>query len=124
MRKRPSNLMARFRIYLLAKHISHGFHRYARIKSLFLNPCESVKSVADCFSRRLKAKGQRRLLIRPRVATQFIGDHDSFGHLPHRFAGLPTLSLQSQVCLFFVDGEVALQNAFRAFHDLSRFQLL
>ena len=62
-------------------------------------------------------------LVRARVAPQFIGHDNCFCNLPHGFAGLPALPLQSEIRLLFVDRKITLQNALGAFHDLSRFQL-
>ena len=62
--------------------------------------------------------------IGSRVAPQFIGEDDRFGHLPHGFTGLPALPLQGEIGLLFIQRKVALQNSFRAFDDLSSLQLL
>jgi len=59
-----------------------------------------------------------------RVAADVVAEHDGFRNFLHGFALLPALALQSQVGLFFVQAEIALQDAFGALDNLSGLQLL
>ena len=57
--------------------------------------------------------------LRARRALHFVGHNERFSDLLHGFAALPALLLQRKVGAFFIESQVALQNAFGAFDQLT-----
>jgi len=58
-----------------------------------------------------------------RISSYFVAQHNRLGNFLHRFALLAALALERQVGLLFVQSQIALQNAFGAFHDLASLEL-
>src|ERR1700727_447706 len=58
-----------------------------------------------------------------RISPYLVAEHNGFSDFLHGLAFLAALALQGKVGLFFVETEVALQNAFGALDNLAGLQL-
>ena len=58
-----------------------------------------------------------------RISSDLVAQHDGFGNNLHGFALLAALALQDEIGLLLAQAQIALQNAFGTFDDLSGLQL-